>query len=112
MSLTLPYMCCLIYTSGTRDFFFFFFSSRRRHTRLQGDWSSDVCSSDLKVRIVDEHLGTAAKPRVLVESARGPERWSTMGCSENIIEASWQALRDGLELPLARGSSPAVGESL
>src|SRR3989454_9993982 len=30
--------------------FFFFFSSRRRHTRLQGDWSSDVCSSDLRVR--------------------------------------------------------------
>src|SRR5205807_2659807 len=29
--------------------FFFFFSSRRRHTRLQGDWSSDVCSSDLEV---------------------------------------------------------------
>src|SRR6266446_9962279 len=29
--------------------FFFFFSSRRRHTRLQGDWSSDVCSSDLGV---------------------------------------------------------------
>src|SRR5256885_5486816 len=28
---------------------FFFFSSRRRHTRLQGDWSSDVCSSDLKL---------------------------------------------------------------
>src|SRR5256885_4355114 len=28
-------------------FFLFFFSSRRRHTRLQGDWSSDVCSSDL-----------------------------------------------------------------
>src|SRR5205807_7360283 len=31
-------------------FFFFFFSSRRRHTRLQGDWSSDVCSSDLSRR--------------------------------------------------------------
>src|SRR6266566_8902778 len=30
------------------DFFLFFFSSRRRHTRLQGDWSSDVCSSDLR----------------------------------------------------------------
>src|SRR3989454_4018755 len=29
--------------------FFFFFSSRRRHTRLQGDWSSDVCSSDLRI---------------------------------------------------------------
>jgi len=38
----------------------------------------------------------------VVESARGAERWSTMGCSENIIEASWQALRDGLELPLLR----------
>src|SRR5256885_11753596 len=40
----------------------FFFSSRRRHTRLQGDWSSDVCSSDLyvlKVRgqsMIDEHI--------------------------------------------------------
>src|SRR5205807_7231921 len=34
-------------TGRIRVFFFFFFSSRRRHTRLQGDWSSDVCSSDL-----------------------------------------------------------------
>src|SRR5256885_7857144 len=32
-------------------YLFFFFSSRRRHTRLQGDWSSDVCSSDLKGRV-------------------------------------------------------------
>ena len=32
--------------------FFFFFSSRRRHTRLQGDWSSDVCSSDLVLQNV------------------------------------------------------------
>src|SRR2546426_3082021 len=31
-------------------YYFFFFSSRRRHTRLQGDWSSDVCSSDLQLR--------------------------------------------------------------
>src|SRR2546426_4834423 len=34
--------------------FFFFFSSRRRHTRLQGDWSSDVCSSDLLTRLERE----------------------------------------------------------
>src|SRR3989454_6319059 len=34
--------------------FFFFFSSRRRHTRLQGDWSSDVCSSDLIARDITE----------------------------------------------------------
>jgi 2-isopropylmalate synthase len=58
---------------------------------------------DYKVRIVDEHLGTAARPRVILESARGAERWSTMGCSENIIEASWLALWDSLELPLLRG---------
>jgi len=66
---------------------------------------ADVRLVDYKVRIVDEHLGTAAKPRVVVESANGAERWSTMGCSENIIEASWQALRDGLELPLLRRQS-------
>ncbi len=63
---------------------------------------ADVQLADYKVRIVDEHLGTAAKPRVLIESARGEERWSTVGCSENIIEASFMALWDSLELPLAR----------
>ena len=72
---------------------------------------ADVHLVDYKVRIVDEHLGTAAKPRVLVESARGAERWSTMGCSENIIEASWQALRDALELPLARRYTAAASSS-
>src|SRR5256885_11595256 len=38
-------------------FCFFFFSSRRRHTRLQGDWSSDVCSSDLLVALVRQNGG-------------------------------------------------------
>jgi 2-isopropylmalate synthase len=63
---------------------------------------ADVQLVDYKVRIVDEHLGTAARPRVIIESARGPERWSTVGCSENIIEASWLALCDALELALLR----------
>src|SRR2546426_12460409 len=40
------YLVCVIYFFSL----FFFFSSRRRHTRLQGDWSSDVCSSDLDGR--------------------------------------------------------------
>lgn len=57
---------------------------------------------DYKVRIIDTHRGAAAKPRVLMETARGDERWSTVGCSENVIEASWQALWDSLELPLLR----------
>jgi 2-isopropylmalate synthase len=68
---------------------------------------AEVTLVDYKVRIVDEHLGTAAKPRVLIESARGEERWSTVGCSENIIEASWQALWDSLELPLLRRAAGA-----
>jgi 2-isopropylmalate synthase len=64
---------------------------------------AEVQLVDYKVRIVDEHLGTGARPRVVIESARGTDRWSTVGCSENIIEASWQALCDGLELALLRG---------
>src|SRR5256885_3402810 len=36
--------------------FFFFFSSRRRHTRLQGDWSSDVCSSDLEEALSEDKV--------------------------------------------------------
>ncbi|HEY8258471.1 MAG TPA: citramalate synthase [Gemmatimonadales bacterium] len=63
---------------------------------------AEVHLVDYKVRIVDEHLGTGARPRVVIESARGAERWSTVGCSENIIEASWLALCDGLELALLR----------
>src|SRR5256885_8364237 len=39
--------CFIFFSYVCVVFFFFFFSSRRRHTRLQGDWSSDVCSSDL-----------------------------------------------------------------
>ena len=65
---------------------------------------AEVHLVDYKVRIVDEHLGTGARPRVIIESARGAERWSTIGCSENIIEASWMALCDGLELALLRGA--------
>lgn len=63
---------------------------------------------DYKVRIIDEHRGTAAKPRVVIESAWGDERWSTVGCSENIIEASWLALWDSLELPLLRAREVVV----
>jgi 2-isopropylmalate synthase len=63
---------------------------------------AEVHLVDYKVRIVDAHRGTAARPRVLIESGRGDERWSTVGCSENIIQASWQALSDSFELPLLR----------
>ncbi len=70
---------------------------------------AEVRLVDYKVRIIDEHRGTAAKPRVLIESARGDERWSTIGASQNVIEASWQALWDSLELPLLRDLEKAEG---
>ena len=63
---------------------------------------TEVRLVDYKVRIIDAHDGTAARTRVLIESACGEERWSTVGCSTNIIESSWQALADSLELPLLR----------
>ena len=61
---------------------------------------------DFKVRILDPESATAAKTRVLVESAHGSQRWSTIGVSQNIIEASCEALKDALELPLVRLAKP------
>ncbi|HEY8462989.1 MAG TPA: citramalate synthase [Bacillota bacterium] len=52
---------------------------------------------DYKVRVLDEKRGTAAKVRVLIESSDGQKRWGTVGVSENLIEASWQALVDSIE---------------
>ncbi|MEO0540134.1 MAG: citramalate synthase [Cyanobacteria bacterium P01_A01_bin.105] len=53
--------------------------------------------TDYKVRILNSAAGTAAKTRVLVESSNGNQRWTTVGVSPNIIEASYQAVMDGLE---------------
>jgi 2-isopropylmalate synthase len=52
---------------------------------------------DYKVRILDGDAGTGATTRVLIESGKGPRRWTTVGCSSNIIEASLEALVDSLE---------------
>ncbi len=60
--------------------------------------------TDYKVRILDSSTGTAAKTRVLIESSDGKEDWGTVGVSENIIEASLQALTDSMEYRLFRKS--------
>jgi 2-isopropylmalate synthase len=62
----------------------------------------EVRLADYKVRILDPESATGAKTRVLIEGARDEERWSTIGVSQNIIEASGEALADGLELHLLR----------
>jgi 2-isopropylmalate synthase len=59
-----------------------------------------VCSvrlEDYKVRIINGRLGTAARTRVLISSTDGNALWDTVGVSDNIIEASWQALVDSYD---------------
>jgi 2-isopropylmalate synthase len=63
---------------------------------------AEVSLIDYKVRILDGHDATAAKTRVLIVSAHGGETWGTIGVSENIIEASWIALVDGIDLFLQK----------
>jgi 2-isopropylmalate synthase len=58
--------------------------------------------TDYKVRIMDSTTGTASKTRVLIETSDGKEEWGTVGVSENIIEASLQALTDSMEYALSR----------
>ena len=59
---------------------------------------------DFKVRVIDGSDGTAAKVRVQIESRDSREIWSTVGVSEDIIEASWQALVDSLHYKLSKES--------
>jgi 2-isopropylmalate synthase len=61
-----------------------------------------VTLTDYKVRILDGVAGTAAKTRVLIESSDGQREWGTVGVSENIIEASLQALVDSMEYALLK----------
>ncbi|MBI5208239.1 MAG: citramalate synthase [Candidatus Firestonebacteria bacterium] len=57
---------------------------------------------DFRVRIMDQKAGTRAKTRVLIESCDKEESWWTVGVSENIIEASWEALVDSIEYKLLK----------
>src|SRR2546426_8117867 len=81
---------------------FFFFSSRRRHTRLQGDWSSDVCSSDL-VR----HPVLRVPRRVAIGDPQAAEM-------DEIIRAialvHRRVLRTGVEFDLGRSEERRVGK--
>jgi 2-isopropylmalate synthase len=97
-------------------------STEIRHTTCQGDGPinaldgalrkalidfypklADMHLSDFKVRVLDEKQGTAAKVRVLIQSQDKEKSWWTIGVSENIIEAGWQALVDSVEYKLLKG---------
>jgi 2-isopropylmalate synthase len=58
---------------------------------------AEIELTNYKVRILDETHGTEAVTRVLLDSSDGDREWGTIGVSENIIEASWEALVDSLE---------------
>ncbi len=63
----------------------------------------DVELLDYKVRVLSGNRGTSSKVRVLIESGDHKEKWGTVGVSENIMEASWQALADSIEYKLLEG---------
>lgn len=70
-----------------------------------------ITLEDFRVRVLDETHGTGAVVRVLIDTSNGQREWTTVGVSENIIEASWEALVDGylfgLLHPRAGGEPPS-----
>jgi 2-isopropylmalate synthase len=73
----------------------------------------DMSLVDFKVRVIDGSDGTGAKVRVQIESRNARDVWSTMGVSENIIEASYQALVDSIQYRLSKGrTTPCHDEAV
>ncbi len=62
--------------------------------------------TDYKVRVLDTGAGTGAVVRVLIDTTNGERDWSTIGVSQNIIEASWQALADSIVYGLLHTNAP------
>ncbi|MCL6092158.1 MAG: citramalate synthase [Actinobacteria bacterium] len=61
--------------------------------------------TDFKVRVIESSKGTAAVTRVLIDSTDGERTWTTIGVSENVIEASWAALSDSIVFGLLHGGA-------
>lgn len=74
---------------------------------------TDVQLLDFKVRVLNEKDGTGAGVRVLVDSGRNADTWSTVGVSSNIIDATWQALEDSVNYYLIKETDgPAPGTNV
>jgi 2-isopropylmalate synthase len=71
---------------------------------------SQLHLTDYKVRVLDTAKGTGAVTRVLIDSTDGEHTWTTIGVSENIIEASWEALSDSLVFGLLQGAGGGQDE--
>jgi 2-isopropylmalate synthase len=70
----------------------------------------DIELVNFKVRILDERKGTGAVTRVLIDASDGHEVWGSIGVSENLIAASWDALVDSLEYGMQPGKAAAPSE--
>ncbi len=75
---------------------------RKALTHVYADVLDPVHLVDFKVRVLDGREGTAARVRVLIETRDAESIWTTMGVSEDIIEASWQALADSFQYKLSK----------
>jgi 2-isopropylmalate synthase len=71
---------------------------------------AEIELDNFKVRLIDEHAGTASVTRVLIDASDGDRLWGSIGVSENIIEASWEALVDSLEYGM-QGTREPRGEA-
>src|SRR2546421_7445527 len=71
----------------------------------------DIDLVNFKVRILDETKGTGAVTRVLLDASDGEQVWGSIGVSENVIEASWEALVDSLEYGMQPVSRPTSDEA-
>jgi 2-isopropylmalate synthase len=69
---------------------------------LRGDFPgvADLRLTDYRVRVLDSKDGTSARVRVLIETSDSDSSWGTIGVHENVIEASWEALADGIVVGL------------
>ncbi len=72
---------------------------------------SRIHLTDFKVRVLDSSLGTGAVTRVLIDSTDGERTWTTIGVSDNIIEASWQALSDSIVFGLLHAGATEHGQA-
>jgi 2-isopropylmalate synthase len=72
----------------------------------------DIDLVNFKVRILDETKGTGAVTRVLIDASDGQDVWGSIGVSENMIAASWDALVDSLEYGMQPGRRPASGSPM
>jgi 2-isopropylmalate synthase len=63
---------------------------------------ADLRLTDYRVRVLDSKDGTSARVRVLIETSDHESSWGTIGVHENVIEASWEALTDGMVVGLLR----------